>query len=355
MTSYRALAYHPSLPDGRATGMMSVEADGIRFQSEGCTATARMPFEGLQVKLAGMNEDVPEFSHALAEGWVIVAHDAAILKDERMLQQQELQAAFIKASRIKPARSCMISVVALIGLFAALLLVLWSYADEVVRIVVKQIPMEAENQIGKVLWEEVDANKEIIADQMLQAQLDEVTSLLLPHLKAPEGMTFRFHIAKDDGMINAFSMPGGNVVVYTGLLKQVKRKEQLAGVLAHELAHITERHSLRNVVGNLGITAFIGMLVGDASTLQTILAGGSELLLGQKFSRDAETEADDVAWDTLVRANLDPRGLREFFEILQVKERESMGALMNGPLQWISTHPATEERIQRLKDKERAL
>ena len=152
--------------------------------------------------------------------------------------------------------------------------------------------------------------------------------------------------------MNAFAMPGGYVVVYTGLLKKVQRKEQLAGVLAHEIAHVTERHALNNIVSSLGVSVLVSAVIGDSSTLESVLAGSSEMLLGQKFSRDAETEADDVAWETLVRSNLDPRGLREFFEILQKEEEKLLGGLMKGALSWLSTHPATEERIARLRQKE---
>ncbi len=353
--SYRALGYHPSLPDGRAGGRILVEPDGLRFLAEGSSGAAWMPFDQMQIKLVGMNNDQPEFRHSAAEGWVVICHEKALLNHPRLKSEAVLRRELYEAARSRPwtglAKACLL----LLSPFVLLLGLLWIFREPIISFIVNQIPVTIEKDIGDAAWEQMKLGEKILTKSPYQAQLDSVTKQLLPHIKAEHSYDFKFHIAEDDDTVNAYALPGGHIVVYTRLLKAIKRPEQLAGVLAHEMAHVTERHALRNLVSKLGLSSLLGLLVGDANTLTALISGSSEMLIGQKFSREAETQADDLAWDTLVRARLDPRGLREFFELLQEEERKAMGGLMSGALSWVSTHPATSERITRLREREAAL
>src|SRR5206468_5365206 len=112
-------------------------------------------------------------------------------------------------------------------------------------------------------------------------------------------------------------VPGGQVFIFSGLLDSVKRPEELAGVLAHEIAHVTRRHSLRNIISSAGLWLTLSALFGDTKGLTSILTDGSQFLLNQKFSRDFEREADDTGWDYLVAANVDPRGMIDFFATIK--------------------------------------
>jgi len=133
--------------------------------------------------------------------------------------------------------------------------------------------------------------------------------------------------------------------VFTGLLRAVERPEELAGVLAHEIAHITERHVLRKTIESLGLVLVLQSLFGDTSGILAVASQGSEFLLQQKFSRDFEREADDVGFRYLVTAKIDPKGMVDFFVKLG-KEAEKAGSTQLGLL---ATHPPTAERIQRLE------
>jgi predicted Zn-dependent protease len=94
----------------------------------------------------------------------------------------------------------------------------------------------------------------------------------------------------------------------------------------------------------------IQTLFGDATGLAAVATDSSRWLLQQKFSRDTEREADDVGWDYLVRAKIDPRGLIDFFGKMQ-KEMDPAAAAVDGSLTLLSTHPATPERIAHLEEK----
>ncbi len=122
-------------------------------------------------------------------------------------------------------------------------------------------------------------------------------------------------------------------------------------MLGHELAHVTERHSLRQMVGSAGLFVVVQALLGDASGLAAVLVDGSTELLNLSFSRDHELEADRAGWQYLLEAGIDPRGMIDFFETLE----QETGDDMSGALSFLSTHPATGDRIETLHQELEAL
>ena len=134
----------------------------------------------------------------------------------------------------------------------------------------------------------------------------------------------KFHIV-EDASLNAFAMPGGNVVLHTGLLLAADSPEEVAGVLAHEIAHVTRRHGIRNIVSSAGLYLVMQMLVGDVSGAVAILTDNSALLLDRKFSRDFEREADEAGWDYLIRSDIEPSGMIRFFERVRQEDQKAVG------------------------------
>jgi predicted Zn-dependent protease len=153
----------------------------------------------------------------------------------------------------------------------------------------------------------------------------------------------------DDEFPNAFALPGGHVFVNTGLLKLADRPEEVLGAIAHEVAHVTEKHGFRKAISAAGPILIFRVFLGGGGGLGGVMAEGSDLLVRQSFSQEYETEADDAGWKLLVAANVDPRGLtgmlRKFqgFEVSQ-KHVEIMPRAF-------SSHPALEKRIARLEAK----
>src|SRR6185295_7157849 len=117
--------------------------------------------------------------------------------------------------------------------------------------------------------------------------------------------------------------------------------DELAGVLAHEQSHVLRKHGMRGLaqmVGPILIADYLFDSRGAVAALIQVSAAFGEL----KYSREAETEADDNAWDILLKANIDPRSLTSFFRKLKKLEPKEVSDVL-------STHPATEARIQRLE------
>jgi predicted Zn-dependent protease len=147
-------------------------------------------------------------------------------------------------------------------------------------------------------------------------------------------------------MINAFALPGGRVVISGKLVDAAKSPEEVAGVLAHELGHVKNRDPEAAVVRLTGMQVLISLATGsDGGTVLSNLAGLAALL---RYTRSAEVKADSYALDLLNQARIDPLGLKRFFQSIKVLEEAHK--LPIGPLgNILATHPATEERIARIK------
>jgi predicted Zn-dependent protease len=148
---------------------------------------------------------------------------------------------------------------------------------------------------------------------------------------------YDFHLA-EDSTVNAFALPGGIVVVNTGLVGATRRPEELAGVLAHEIEHVELRHSLRQIAKQLGLSATVALLMGQVGAS----LGGrvAEQLLSLQFTRAAEQQADERAVEVLTRSRIDPTGLPDFFGRLADEP---------SPPTILSSHPASADRQSSLR------
>ena len=151
--------------------------------------------------------------------------------------------------------------------------------------------------------------------------------------------TYRWFIAERPE-VNAFAAPGGVVVVFRGLIDAVASPEELAGVLAHEVAHAELRHSLQGLVKSLGLRALMSIALGGAA--DSMLADAATRMTELRFSRDAEREADANGLQRLVTARISPEGMVRFYERLASEKRSSPPVIL-------STHPASGERLEWLR------
>lgn len=142
----------------------------------------------------------------------------------------------------------------------------------------------------------------------------------------------------DIPIVNAAALPGGNIMIFDELLKEAKGPEEVAGVLAHEIAHIERRHVTQTMIRELGLGMVVNAFGGN-------VGGNINAVLSASYSRDAEREADAGAIATLARAGISPIPTAAFFERLGRGE-EKLGRIGEG-LSYISTHPPSRDR-QRL-------
>ncbi|MGB7217709.1 MAG: M48 family metallopeptidase [Vicinamibacterales bacterium] len=146
---------------------------------------------------------------------------------------------------------------------------------------------------------------------------------------------------------NAMALPSGTIVVTDGLVTLAGDDREILAVLAHEAGHVDHRHGLRSIVQGSIVSLLFAWVAGDSRSL---VAKAPAALLQAKYSRDLEREADDYAADALRANNISVRYLASFLERLDAASATSPGA--GAALPYLSTHPATKERLDRLRSQQ---
>lgn len=156
---------------------------------------------------------------------------------------------------------------------------------------------------------------------------------------APAGDRPNVRVVNID-LVNAAALPGGNIVVFNRLLAEAEGPDEVAGVLAHEIAHIERRHVTQAMIRQYGFSMLIGAFGGAAGS-------NIDMLNSLRYSRSAEAEADADAIATLRRAGISPEPTARFFDRLG-KQEKRLGRLRGG-LEYVSTHPLTEGRARKFR------
>lgn len=223
-----------------------------------------------------------------------------------------------------------------LGLPLLILALLFAFRGQIVDGAVAWIPVAQEQALADELWKIQRRQLKLIEGTAANRFVSELGERLVAAKATP--YTYRFHLANDSS-VNAFAMPAGYVVVHRGLIEKTATADEVAGVLAHEIEHVEQRHSLRGMVQALGFHAVWLVLTGDIGG--GVAGEGVRQLAGLHFSREQESAADAGAYQRLVAAKIDPRGLASFFTAL-ANDQAALPELL-------SSHPASAERAARLK------
>jgi len=204
--------------------------------------------------------------------------------------------------------------------------------------------LEREIAIGKRLAQEVERSAKLVDDPVVVEFVNRVGQNLVRNSDARVPFTIK---VIDSDEINAFALPGGFFYVNSGLVLRADEEAELAGVMAHEIAHVAARHGTKNATkGELTQLALIPLiLLGPGGwTGYGIYQAANFFIPLQflKFSRDAEREADYLGLQYMYKAGYDPNAYVSFFEKIQAEERRKPGSIPKV----FSTHPPTPERIQ---------
>jgi len=202
-----------------------------------------------------------------------------------------------------------------------------------------------ERQLGAEMQREIRSQVVLVRDRVVNDYVSDIGNKIV-RAAGPQPFEYRFHVIEDEDL-NAFAAPAGYIYIHTGTIQKARNVSELAGVMAHEVGHVAERHIAENYnrMKNTGLAhqaLVLGAGIaggGNAAGAANLLGGVAGMAYLNSFSRDAEVEADAFAVAVLPAAGYDPRGLVTFFETLQ---RESGGS----PPEFLSSHPATASRIQ---------
>jgi len=212
-----------------------------------------------------------------------------------------------------------------------------------------------EEEIGREAAAQVEASMGLVRDPALEAYVDSIGKRLAA--KAPrQEVTYRFHIVNMPEP-NAFALPGGHIYVSRGLLALTSSEEELANVMAHEIAHVSARHSAEREVQEkaarifsiLGVVA--GLAAGDGGAAAAAGMVGQSYLAA--YNREQEHEADRLGQSLSIRAGWDPTGMYDFLHKLENWTRLETGTSREAG--YFDTHPSTPERVAKASTRARSL
>ena len=343
--SFEAHCFYSDLGTRVMTGSVFFTGRDFCFQSSDFSAD--IPFERLVVKLGEGDDERMFFSDSRQPGLQIVTPDQSLLlcRDHPQIAQIRkcLEAGLTRRELWMRSRL-------IVYFVAAGVLILWLgmiVTSAMVRSIVARVPKSWEQEIGEAALKELRQEMTFVEDTNRTAQLRQLAQPLLSRLPS-NGYNYEFYIVEDDDP-NAFALPGGHIIVLTGLLKLADRPEQVLGVIAHEVAHVTQRHAIRSQISSAGPVLIFQTFFGRRGGVMGVLVGGSALVVSQGFSQEYEIEADDVGWQYLVDSRVDPRGMAEMFHKLAAYDADHENQI-DLP-QALSSHPAMRKRIARLDNK----
>ena len=202
-----------------------------------------------------------------------------------------------------------------------------------------EVSYEQEESLGNLfkdmIWDQFPTVKDNAADSAFQQIKDRLINAL-----DTTNYRYQFTIIKSD-QINAFTIPGGNIYMFSELIKVAETPEEVAAVLAHEMGHAEQRHVVTKLIKELSITAIVTVLSGgDPSILTQVLKD----IIGNSFDRTQEEEADKFALKLLEDANISPKSLGRFFERLNEKNLD-----YDEDLEILMTHPHNDKRIEQVR------
>lgn len=201
------------------------------------------------------------------------------------------------------------------------------------------VSIEQEQELGDMLKDLVEDDNKIIEGTAADSAIQAITSRML---SAIDSTPYRYQIKIIQSQdINAFTIPGGNIYILSGLIKAADSPEEVAAVLAHEIGHAEKRHVVTKLINDMSMTAIVSILSGgDPSVVTEVL----QSVVGNKFNRGQEMEADKFALQLMEDAHIPPKALARFFERLNDKDLD-----YNENLEILMTHPHNNRRIDQAR------
>ncbi|OFX25761.1 MAG: hypothetical protein A2041_14640, partial [Bacteroidetes bacterium GWA2_31_9b] len=193
------------------------------------------------------------------------------------------------------------------------------------------IPQDYDVEIGNTFYNEY-LNYNTI-DSIKSKELNHFASQL--ELKNTNEVKF---IVVESETVNAFALPNGNIIVFTGIIDKMNDYDELVGLIGHEVSHVNNRHSMKMMCRNLSGYLFISVILSDVNGIMAVIGDNIHNLQSLSYSRHFEREADIEGLNLMIQNNTDPNGMINLFKRLQ-SERDILLP------EFLSSHPITEDRL----------
>jgi len=199
------------------------------------------------------------------------------------------------------------------------------------------ISVKTEQQLGNAVYDALD----------LAGQQDKEATVVINEffreMKVQTPYTIQLTVVNSD-VVNAFALPGGNIVVYSALLKQLKTYPELAALLSHEFTHVNNKHSTKSIFRQMGSSVFLGLLFGQFGDVTAVMVDQADRFKSLQYSRGLEKEADLNGLSILRERQIDPEGFVNLF--MHLKQAASASAIP----EFLGSHPDIDKRIAYIRD-----
>jgi predicted Zn-dependent protease len=202
---------------------------------------------------------------------------------------------------------------------------------------VEKVTDKTEQELGDLFWEMFKKTEVENKNVHVVSAIDSIINQICKSNKI-DRETIKVHVLNKDE-VNAFALPNGHLIIYSGLILNSDNQEELTGVICHEIAHIELNHVMKKLVKEIGLSVLISMTTGNGGA--EIIKETAKMLSSSAFDRNLEKEADIKAVDYLTTAKVNPESFANFLYKLSDKEDEATKYLT-----WISTHPDSRERAK---------
>jgi len=328
--------------DGRTARRYSVRAtigvDGLLIESDDGAVAEAWPFADLRL----VDEVYAGRPFRLRRG---AGDERLTIADGEFLDRLQPHAGHLRRKDLR-GTNLKVRAAGWIGATIAILAGFWFLLPLAAGPIASRVPLSWEEGLGRTVQRQALALMASGSPVCTESAGQRAIDRLAGRLSAAMPSRYRFRVTVvDDETVNAFAAPGGYIVVFRGLIDHSASADGLAGVMAHEMGHVIERHGMEGLVKALGLSFVMAALIGDTSGFGSIAADVAQSLATSRFSRDAEREADRIAVEMLNRANISGRGFRAFFQTM-ARNAGSEGTAIG---RYFASHPATRGRAQFVK------
>jgi predicted Zn-dependent protease len=206
---------------------------------------------------------------------------------------------------------------------------------------IEKVTTELDQQIGDVFWKSYSADMVEVKDEKVVMPILQMVDQLCS-ANGIKSSSIKVHVVNNKE-INAFAMPGRHLVVHTGLIEFATNQQEIAGVVAHEIAHLESGHVMKKLGKEIGLSVILNLTLGDIGG--EVVRNALTTITSTAYDRSLEKDADLKAVDYMLNAKMDPKMLSSFLG--------KLGEQSQTPevLQWVNTHPDSKERVRYINEK----
>lgn len=207
------------------------------------------------------------------------------------------------------------------------------------------VSLEMEKKLGSLVIESVVASEQTSTDSATIRVLDKCAAIVGEFDGIGNEVQYTIVMLENKNIVNAFALPGGYIAIYRGMMDKLENESELFGLLGHEVGHVALRHGVKRILRSTILSVLTAILIGDAGGITSVLLNNGSMLVNLSYDRQEELDADAFGLRALQHAGIDAQGIVTLFEKLHEDEDSS------DLLTFLSTHPATEKRLNELRAK----